>query len=412
MAGYIEDRWLNKRKNPETGRRERTGLWGTKTRRYRVKGIPGVKDCSFDTLEDAKTWKATAFTDSKRHEFIDPREGAIILGDYIKDEWWPSRADPVGTAVPMKSKIWKHIIGAAVGRQPMNTVDDRALLGWRAELRARGLQDSTIEVIWNHLSSVLQSAVGKRIPRNPCREAGGDVRPGSPGETKARAWLAREVLGIREGLSDRYQSLLDLGVHAGLRQAEALGFSPDDIDEDRMLLHLRRQLLWENGSRPYFKLPKGRKERDIPLSPGLLKLLRQHQEDYAPVEITLPWHGSGNNKRPDATVRLLTTTFHGNRINPSVYNSRTMKPALAAAGLIAPQGEDDRWEPSREKMHHRFRHTYASVQLAAGEDIVSLSHWMGHASPEITLRIYAHFMPDDGRRGRTALDAWLGADSR
>jgi integrase len=411
MAGYVEDRWLNKRPNPETGKRERTALWGTKTKRYRVKGIPGVKDRSFTSLEDAKTWQATAVTDSKRQEFIDPREGAIILGDYIKTDWWPSRTDPVGTAIPMKSKIWKHVIGATIGRQPMNVIDDRALLGWRAELTARGLQDSTIEVIWNHLSSILQSAVGKRIPRNPCREAGGEVRPSSPGETKARAWLAEEVLGIREGLPDRYRSVLDLGVHAGLRQAEALGFSPDDIDEGRMLLHLRRQLLWENSTRPYFKLPKGRKERDIPLSPGLLKLLQRHMEEYAPVEVTLPWHGPGNNKRPSATVRLLTTTAHGNRINPSIYNRRTMKPALAAAGLIAPQDDDEGWEPSREKMHHRFRHTYASVQLAAREDPVSLSHWMGHASPEITLRIYAHFMPDDGRRGRTALDAWLSPDS-
>lgn len=411
MAGYIEDRWLNKRKNPITGKRERTALWGTNTKRYRVKGIPGVKDHSFDVLSDAKTWQATAYTDSKRQEFIDPRQGAIILGDYIKDEWWPSRTDPVGTANPMKSKIWNHIIGANIGRQPMNVVDDKHLLAWRAELKTRELQDSTIEVIWNHLSTILQSAVGRRIARNPCREATGDVRPSSPGDTKARAWTAEEVLGIRQGLSARYRSILDLGVLAGLRQAEAIGFSPDDIDEERMILHLRRQLLWENSSRPYFKLPKGRKDRDIPLSPGLLTMLRQHAEDFPPAEVTLPWHGAGNGKRPTATVRLLTATWHGNRINPSTYNRQIMKPALAAAGLIAPMDELEGWEPSREKMHHRFRHTYASVQLAAGEDIVSLSHWMGHSSPEITLRIYAHFMPDDGRRGRTALDAWLGAGS-
>lgn len=408
MAGYIEDRWLNKRKDPVTGKRERTKLWGTNTKRYKVKGIPGVKDRSFTALDDAKTWQATAYTDVRRREFIDDREGAVILGDYIRDEWWPGRHDPVGTAIPMKSKVWKHIIGADLGKLPLNVIDDDHLRKWVAQLRDRGLEESTIAVIWNHLSTILGSAVGKRIARNPCRAADSNVRPSGGGEVKARAWSAEQVLLIRSHMPVRYQVVADLGVGAGLRQGEAFGFSPDDIDRDQMMLHLRRQLLWENGSRPYFKLPKGKKERSVPLSPGLLKRLETHREEVPAVAVTLPWEGPGNGNRKTATVRLLASTWHGNRINPSVYNSKTMKPALAAAGLIAPRDEEEGWEPSREKMHHRFRHTYASVQLAAREDVVSLSHWMGHASPEVTFRIYAHFMPDDGRRGRTALDDWLG----
>jgi integrase len=408
VAGWIEDRWLTKRKNPETGRRERTELYG-KCKRYRVAGIPGVRKRSFETLEEAKTWKSTAITDTKRHEFIDARDGEVLLGDYITVEWWPKRTDPVGTAHPMKSKVFTHIVGTELGRTPMGSIRDDHLLSWRAELKARSLADSTIEVIWNHLSSVFQSAVGKRIARNPCRTAGGDVRPPSPGETKARAWTVGEAHAIREGLPKRYRIIADLGMQAGQRQGEAFAFSPDDVDRDRMVIHLRRQLLWENSTRPYFKLPKGKKERDIPLSPGLLKRIDAHELEHPPVTVTLPWKGTGNGGRPTAMVRLLTTTAFGNRLNPSTYNARAMKPALAAAGLIAPRDEDQSWgwEASRDMMHHRWRHTYASVQLAAGEDPVSLSHWMGHASPSITLQIYTHFMPDNGRRGRSAVDAWL-----
>lgn len=408
MAGWIEDRWLNKRKNPETGKRERTEFYG-KCKRYRVAGIPGVRKRSFETLEEAKTWKSTAITDTKRYEFVDAREGEILLGDYIVREWWPKRTDPVGTASPMKSKVFNHIVDTALGRTQMGVIRDDHLTAWRAELKARGLADSTVEVIWNHLSSVFKSAVGKRIARNPCRAAGSDVRPPSPGETKARAWTVDEAHAIREGLPKRYRIIADLGMRAGQRQGEAFGFSPDDVDRDRMVIHLRRQLLWENSTRPYFKLPKGKKEREIPLSPGLLKRIDAHELEYPPVTVTLPWQGPGNGGRPAATVRLLTTTALGNRLNPSTYNSRAMKPALVAAGLLAPRDEDERWgwEASREMMHHRWRHTYASVQLAAGEDPVSLSHWMGHASPSITLQIYAHFMPDNGRRGRSAVDAWL-----
>lgn len=411
MAGWIEDRWLKKRKDPVTGKRERTEEYG-KCLRYRVAGIPGVRKRSFQTVDEAKVWKAKAIIDSKRHEFVDEREGAILLRDYIKQVWWPGRSDPTNTSISMKSKVWNHIIDTGLGRQPMYVIDDDHLRLWLRELRTRGLAETTIEVIWNHLSSVFKTATGKRIIRNPCAEAPSDVRPSGAAEAKARAWTAEEALAIREGLASWYRIIADLGLLAGARQAEAFAFSPDDVDRGRMLLHLRRQLLWENGSRAYFKLPKGRKERDIPLSPRLLAAIDEHEATWPPVTVTLPWEGPGNDGRPSATVRLLTTTRFGNRINPSVYNDRNMKPALVAAGLIEPKGEEG-WEASRGMMHHRFRHTYASVQLAAGEDAVAMSHWMGHASPEITLRVYAHFMPDRGQRGRTAVDAFLaGVDSR
>lgn len=107
MAGYIEDRWLKKRPDKATGKRERTSIWG-KGKRYRVKGIPGIQDRSFETSEDAKRWLAEAQTDSSRGDFVDPRNGAILLTDYIVDHWWPSRTDEPSTAGPMRSLIWNH----------------------------------------------------------------------------------------------------------------------------------------------------------------------------------------------------------------------------------------------------------------------------------------------------------------
>ncbi|MEU3447845.1 hypothetical protein AB0H29_11535 [Streptomyces thermolilacinus] len=68
MAGYIEDRWLKKRPNKETGKRERTALRG-KCTRYRAKGISGVRDRSFDTVADAKAWLAEAQTDARSRRF-------------------------------------------------------------------------------------------------------------------------------------------------------------------------------------------------------------------------------------------------------------------------------------------------------------------------------------------------------
>ncbi|MGB8944199.1 MAG: tyrosine-type recombinase/integrase [Streptomyces sp.] len=304
-----------------------------------------------------------------------------------------------------------HIVDSQLGRTPMNLIDDEDLIDWKLELKGRSLAPATIGGIWNHLSSIFTFAVGKRIAKNPCKGVDKGVRPTVSNGTKARPWTKTEARSIRTAMADRYQAIADLGMFAGLRQAETFGFSPADIDRDLMVLHVRRQLLWENGTKPFLKLPKGGKERDVPLSPKLLQLLDAHAKRSPPVKMTLRWDGPGNDGRDELAVPLLVTTWHKNRINPSTFNDRTMKPALAAAGLIAERDKEKAkgrwgWEASREMMHHRWRHTYVSVQLGAGEDVISVSHWMGHASPDITLKIYAHFMPDHGLRGRTAIDRW------
>ena len=52
---------------------------------------------------------------------------------------------------------------------------------------------------------------------------------------------------------------------------------------------------------------------------------------------------------------------------------------------------------------HQLRHFYASVLLAGGVDIKALSEYLGHHDPAMTLRIYAHLMPEC-RRPRAAGD--------
>ncbi len=48
---------------------------------------------------------------------------------------------------------------------------------------------------------------------------------------------------------------------------------------------------------------------------------------------------------------------------------------------------------------------YASIVLEAGESVVTLARWLGHSSPTITLDYYAHFMPEAGGKGYSAIEA-------
>ena len=52
---------------------------------------------------------------------------------------------------------------------------------------------------------------------------------------------------------------------------------------------------------------------------------------------------------------------------------------------------------------HQLRHTFASLSLAAGIDVVTVSHYLGHANPNVTLSKYSHFMPKDSVNPATVL---------
>ena len=422
MAGFIEDRWLKKRPDPVTGKRERTARWGTGMR-YRVGGVFGVPARSFTTLEDAKAWLASAQTDVRRNDFVDPRGGDMLLVEYIKEKYLPSRRDEPSTAVSMGSRIDNHII-PLIGHVPLRAINAATLRIWVSQLLDH-VSESTAEVIWIHLKTILNAAVeDDLIRKNPCSSKRTVKAPKAP-ERKAKAWTQATTSSVREGLQDRYRIAVDLGVGLGLRQGEAFALGLDDIDFDKGVVHIKRQLRWDYRARPYFCLPKSRKARQVPLPPNLAQRLRDHIDRFPPIACTLPWRNPEPpttaleaRQRKPITVPLLLTTGQGNRIFYRTWNDRSWKPALAGAGVIAIVGSKEVvgssrtrtfpvFEASREDMYHVCRHTFASVQLEAGESIVSVSQWLGHSSPSVTLQHYAHFMPDAGKRGRDAMDSWF-----
>ncbi|MCP4386314.1 MAG: tyrosine-type recombinase/integrase, partial [Hyphomicrobiales bacterium] len=71
-----------------------------------------------------------------------------------------------------------------------------------------------------------------------------------------------ELLKVAPGPGLKYRAALSISYGAGLRSSEVCNLKLTDIDSDRMLIHV------EQG--------KGRKDRKVMLSPGLLKLLRDY----------------------------------------------------------------------------------------------------------------------------------------
>jgi integrase len=60
-----------------------------------------------------------------------------------------------------------------------------------------------------------------------------------------------------------------------------------------------------------------------------------------------------------------------------------------------------------EVTFHALRHTHASQRIDAGVDIGTISRRLGHASPNITLKVYAHLFRKDDSKASDAINEAL-----
>ncbi|GHJ21691.1 tyrosine-type recombinase/integrase [Streptomyces albus] len=423
MPGYIEDRWWTKKPDPATGKKRKTARYG-QGKRYRVAGIPGVRDRSFEKLggpEGALAWLANAQTDAARGTFYDPRDGSMTLGQYVTDYYWPTLRRTPTTKEAMERRVFRHILPFA-GALPLNRIGSDEILAWQAWAEKR-IDVSTLRVTWRHFSSIMQAAYkAKRIPVNPFRDE--DLRAPAAPKSKALAWSRSTVASVQENLGRRYQILSEAAVSSGLRQGEAFALSPDDVDGEDLRV-VRQVVKTDRGLA--FAPPKGNKERVAPCTAQFAEAAKRHMKEFPPIEVTLPWLDPARpnmawEDRPLRTVRLLVTTARGGALNRSTFDEKQWKPALVAAEVIDPPEVDVverngqpplkrvRFGMPREHGFHVLRHTFASVVLAGGESVTKLAEWLGHSDPAFTLRTYVHFMPRAGARGVAALEAWLSSE--
>ena len=51
-----------------------------------------------------------------------------------------------------------------------------------------------------------------------------------------------------------------------------------------------------------------------------------------------------------------------------------------------------------------LRHTYASMQIHAGANVMEVAQWLGHANPTMTLNVYAHYFSNARMQRHISVD--------
>ena len=261
------------------------------------------------------------------------------------------------------------------------------------------MSGSYARVIFSNVRAILGSVVENgHILRNPCNAR--TVSLPAMAQRRVVPRTRERVLTVREAMTERYRTCVDMGAGCGLRQGEILGLALEELDFGSGTLHVVQQLKL-SLSKPVFAPPKGGKLRDVPLPDPVADALKAHMEKFPPFEITLPWMRIGG---APLTRHLIFIGPGGGHVWRGPLNEDHWKPALAAVGVI-PKTKSRQHEAAGEHGMHALRHFYASMLLDAGESIKAVSEYLGHSDPGLTLRVYAHLMPSSTERARKAIAA-------
>ncbi|MEV0213552.1 tyrosine-type recombinase/integrase [Micromonospora sp. NPDC050695] len=372
-------------RDPATGKRKQITRSGYRTR---------------DTADAALT-KELASLDAGT--WLDDR--GTTLGAWL-DQWLDeltAAGRAVKTVANYRSHVrdaWKPELGGVLLRELRRRHIERVLAALAAPLdgeRAAGnigrriarRSPATIEGYRRTIRAALSAAQRRElIAMNPA-VGRMDSIPSLASDDDPIVWQPEETARFLEHVyDDRLSALYELAAYAGLRRAELCGLRWADLDEDGAGLTVRqtivsvtrKQVTPEQAACPVcgaehvgrlFKMPKSRKGRRwVPLAPPARRALARHRQaqqverdffgkDYDDHDLVF-CRPDGVPLRPDG----VTVAFETH---------------VAACGLPVVR-------------LHDTRHGACSLLLAGGVPIEIVQMILGHSSPEITRRVYAHLM--------------------
>ncbi|HEY6712167.1 MAG TPA: site-specific integrase [Rubrobacter sp.] len=296
-----------------------------------------------------------------------------------------------------KLQLRRHIV-PAIGRVKLAKLNPAHVQGLYAAKLREGLKPSSVRYMHSVLRRSLEQAVRwNLIPRNqaaivdPPKVWKEEIKPLDPEQARAFLRAAGEA-------GDRYEALYVLSLAAGLRMGEALGLKWSDVDlaggslrVNRQLQRMRREEDAGKPGRLVFSEPKNASRRTVDLPQRALAVLKRHRKRQLEEKLKAgsAYEDSG----------LVFTTAKGTPLDAQNVVNRHFKPLLKLAGL-----PDIRW--------HDLRHSCFTLLLSRGAHPKFVQHLAGHASIQLTLNRYSHWMPTMGKHTASAMDEALDEAGR
>ena len=194
---------------------------------------------------------------------------------------------------------------------------------------------------------------------------------------------------------------LAMAVFTGARRGELLALTWEDIDQEKRLLSISKNLVSVAGEL-VIKKPKNKTSvRTISLQPHLCDMLREWKAEQMRLRLQVgtAWEGYSGKQYDKNHVFI---QHNGLVMHPSTpYHA--FKKIIRRYNENLPAGAP----PLPEITLHDLRHTNATIQLAEKIPVKAVSQRLGHSNTSTTLNIYAHALKSQDEAAADALAAAL-----
>jgi integrase len=350
-----------------------------------------VRKRGFTTKKAGQDWLADQQSLGRKGEYVEPSRQK--LGAYGAEVIDGLRVKPQTRASYKKN--WRlHIEPCPIGAVPLAQLTGTRLTAHYRVLEKSGRKDHkageplsarTVRYIHTIIHGVLGQAVKDGLLlRNPADAA----TPPTAREAKApemTCWSSAQLAAFM-AWSERHaqeHALWRALAYTGMRRGEALSLRWRDIDPDAGTVRIRRSAgivrIAGEGAEMIEDDTKSSKPRVVDLDPGTVTVLRAWRKRRGSMALQLA--------RDDALVFGSIENEHRNGEHVSRQFKRDEARFRNALGEDAPP----------EIRLHDLRHTHATILLTAREPIHVVSQRLGHASPVVTMTVYAHVLPGSQR---------------
>ncbi len=305
-------------------------------------------------------------------------------------EYAPNKLKRV-TIENYKSNVKNHI-APVFGNRKLKDIETSDVSAFLTGLKCKPLTANKIKIVFH---SILKYAVSQKyISENPCS---GAIWKDS---TEREYGRIDNVLNLQQSqklmmLLDEYSAfntIVKLLLLTGMRSGECLGLRWNSINFDNKTIFIDKTLSYAENEW-FLSVPKTeRSTRTIAIDVKAIEILKKHKEEQDKQKeiVGEAW------QHPE----LVFTSCTGHWYDRSLLNAQFRR-------FVKKHREELKLE--HNLTIHGLRHTNAALLLFAGEDIENISAHLGHASADITSRVYAHMYAEVKiRMAKTVSSALFG----
>ena len=277
-----------------------------------------------------------------------------------------------------------HIV-PRIGRRQLGKLTARDVRQMLDDMRGDGAGPRVVQHVHATLRVALEHAVREELlPRNVAKLV--QVAP-PPREEREPLTVEEAQTLLKAARDDRLHALYVATLLLEMRRSEALALRWPDVDLAEGVLTIRRTVHRVTGEGLVTLPTKTRKStRTVPLPTAVVDALRRHRKRQAVEAEAGGWNGR----------ELVFTTPRGTAIDPRNF-SRMFGELCDRAGV-------------RRVRLHDLRHTCVTLLLQLGVPPRVVMEIVGHATLDMTMRVYGHVSLDAQRNALGQLGDLLGED--